>query len=55
MPCIKCSVNQLLTNENKQRLRDGFIDAIQLIPGKTADSVMVILEEGKDLYFHQSA
>lgn len=55
MPCIKCFVNQMLTDENKQNLRAGFVNAAQLIPGKTADSVMVILEEGKNLYFHQSA
>lgn len=55
MPCIKCFFNQALTDENRRQLRNGLIDAVQLIPGKTADSVMIILEEKKDLYFHQSA
>lgn len=54
MPCIRCSVNQTLTDDNKKRLYDGFIDAIQLIPGKTPDSLMVILEDAKDICFHQS-
>lgn len=54
MPCIRCSVNQKLTDENKKKLYAGFIDAIQLIPGKTPDSLMVILEDSKDICFHQS-
>ena len=54
MPCMKCFVNQKLTSENKKNLRDGFIRAAEIIPGKTADSVLVILEEEKDMYFHQS-
>ena len=41
MPCIGCSVNQKLTSQNKENLFQGFIDAIQLIPGKTPDSLMV--------------
>ena len=53
MPCIRCSVNQKLTSQNKENLFQGFIDAIQLIPGKTPDSLMVILEDSKDIYFHQ--
>lgn len=54
MPCIRCSVNQNITNNNKKKLYNGFIDAIQLIPGKTPDSLMVILEDAKDIYFHQN-
>ena len=53
MPCIRCSVNQKLTSQNKENLFQGFIDAIQLIPGKTPDSLMVILEDSKDIYFYQ--
>ena len=55
MPCIRCAVNQKLTEEKKDALRRGFVDAIQLIPGKKPDSVMVILEDEKDMYFHQNA
>ena len=54
MPCIRCSVNQELTHHNKKNLFQGFIEAIQLIPGKTPDSLMVIFEDSKDIYFHQS-
>ena len=55
MPCIKCTVNYTLSEKNKENLRSGLTEAIQLIPGKTADSLMVILDDAKYVAFHQNS
>ena len=54
MPCIKCQFNQKLTTENKQVLKTGLCEAIELIPGKKADGLMILLEEADTMYFHKT-
>ena len=55
MPCIRCTVNQKLSSEQKQTLKEGLMEAIQLIPGKTPDSLMIVLQDAADMCFHRDS
>ena len=54
MPCIRCTVNRKLNKEQKVDLKKGLMEAIQESPGKTPESLMVILHEA-DMYFHKDS
>ncbi|MBC8537211.1 hypothetical protein [Feifania hominis] len=55
MPCIRCTVNQKLNDQQRQALKEGLMEAIQQIPGKTPDSLMIILQDAADMCFHRDS
>lgn len=55
MPCIRCTMNQRLSDKQKADLKKGFMEAVQQIPGKTPESLMVILHDGADMCFHKDS
>lgn len=54
MPCIKCQFNQKLNAEKKEAVKEGLCEAIELIPGKKADGLMIVLEDEQTMYFHKT-
>ena len=55
MPCIRCTVNRKLDDSQKNALKEGFMNAIQQIPGKTPESLMIILQDSADMCFHKDS
>ncbi len=53
MPYINVKTAQKLTSAEKRGMVDGFSKAITLIEGKTADKLMVILEDSADIFFRE--
>lgn len=51
MPYIEAKVSCKLSDEKVEALKTGFGKAIECIPGKTEDWLMVNIEDGKKLYF----
>ena len=55
MPCIRCTINQPASDKQKQLLREGFMEAIQYIPGKKPETLMVIIQDNSDIFFHRTS
>ena len=55
MPCIRCTLNKKIGKEQSENLKKGFMEAIQLIPGKNPETLMVILQDSADMCFHCSS
>ena len=55
MPCIRCTVNRRIEKEQSLNLKKGFMEAIQMIPGKNPETLMVILQDSADMCFHSES
>ena len=51
MPYIHFTTNQTLTPSQKEELKTQFGRAIELIPGKSEDYLMITLTDKQDMYF----
>ncbi len=51
MPFINSKVSITMTQEEKEKIKSRFGEAIRLVPGKSEDWLMVGFEDSYDLYF----
>ena len=51
MPFIHIRTSVKLTEEQKTELKDGIFDTISIIRGKTADMLMLHIEDGCEMYY----
>lgn len=51
MPFIHIRTSAKLTEKQKTELKDGIYDTISIIRGKTADMLMLHIEDGCEMYY----
>lgn len=51
MPCIQTKVNIKISAEKEETLKKEFGKAVELIPGKSEDWLMLTFEDGCRIYF----
>lgn len=55
MPYIQAKFSKTLTNDEILTLKTGFGKAIECIPGKSENWLMVNIEDGKNIFFKGNA